>query len=101
MDIIYGGMVVNLLPVLWGWWTAPTALVSATPAVPQVLRWALGVMAAGVLLSGLRDLYAALGGPGGVGLGGAIKDDKALQMAPGGLYGGGAVQSDLGFVGGF
>jgi hypothetical protein len=64
MGIIYGAMVANLLPVLAEWWSQPTGLVPA-PAVPEALRWSLSVMAAGVLLSGLRDLYAALGLPHG------------------------------------
>jgi hypothetical protein len=65
MGILYGAMVANLLPVLWDWWTLPTALVPSPAAVPEPLRWGLAVMAAGVLLSGLRDLYAAFGLPYG------------------------------------
>ena len=34
-------------------------------AVPEALRLVLGLMAVGVFGSGLRDLYAALGLPGG------------------------------------
>jgi hypothetical protein len=64
MGILYGAMVANLLPVLWHWWTMETALAPATD-VPDYLRWALSVMAVGVFLSGARDLYAALGLPGG------------------------------------
>jgi hypothetical protein len=58
-------MLAYLLPSLRAWWRLPTGLVLAPPAIPEALRWALVVMAAGVLLSGLRDLYAASGGPGG------------------------------------
>jgi hypothetical protein len=58
-------MVANLLPALWHWWSLPTALAPTTPAVPEPLRWVLAVMAAGVFLSGTRDLYAALGPPHG------------------------------------
>jgi hypothetical protein len=65
MGIIYGATVANLLPVLWHWWSLPTALAPTIPAVPELLRWALAVMAAGVFLSGVRDLYAALGMPHG------------------------------------
>jgi hypothetical protein len=65
MGILYGAAAANLLPVMAGWWSRPTALVAEPAAVPELLRWALAVMAAGVLLSGLRDLYAALGLPGG------------------------------------
>ena len=65
MGILYGAMVANLLPVLWRWWSLPTALVPAATAVPERLRWGLAVMAIGVFLSGARDLYAALGMPHG------------------------------------
>ncbi len=65
MGIIYGAMLGYLLPVLWEWWNRPTALVYAPPAAPELLRWSLLVMAIGVLLSGIRDLYAALGLAGG------------------------------------
>jgi hypothetical protein len=42
------------------WWARPTALVVEWPPIPDMLRWSLLVMAAGVSVSGLRDLYAAL-----------------------------------------
>jgi hypothetical protein len=64
MGIIYGSMVANLLPMMWYWWSLPTAL-APTTAVPELLRWSLTVMAVGVFLSGVRDLYAALGLPHG------------------------------------
>jgi|SoiMethySBSTD1v2_1073268.scaffolds.fasta_scaffold2087715_1 phosphatidylglycerophosphate synthase len=63
MGIIYGAMLANLLPVLWRWRQLPTALVPA--AAPEALRLGLTAMAIGVFLSGLRDLYAALGMPHG------------------------------------
>ncbi len=65
MGILYGGMLAYLLPTLRAWWRLPGGLVWAPPAVPETLRWALAVMAIGVFVSGLRDLYAALGAPGG------------------------------------
>jgi hypothetical protein len=65
MGILYGAMVANLLPVLWQWWQLPTALAPAVAAVPELLRWSLTIMAVGVFLSGVRDLYAALGLPHG------------------------------------
>ena len=65
MGILYGAMVAYLIPVLFAWWSHPTALVVAPPDIPELLRWSLIVMAAGVLLSGMRDLYAALGLPYG------------------------------------
>jgi hypothetical protein len=60
MGILYGAMVANLIPVLVRWWARPTALVVEWAEAPDFLQWGLFVMAAGVLLSGLRDLYAAL-----------------------------------------
>jgi len=65
MGILYGAVVANLIPVLLTWRSLPTALVLAPPAIPELLRWGLLVMAAGVFLSGARDLYAALGLPHG------------------------------------
>ena len=65
MGILYGAMVANLIPVLWNWWLLPTGLFPTPAIVPEALRWGIAVMAAGVLLSGVRDLYAALGMPHG------------------------------------
>ena len=65
MGILYGAMVANLIPALGRWWALPTALVVEPAVIPDLLRWGLFVMAAGVLLSGLRDLYAALELPHG------------------------------------
>ena len=59
MGILYGAMIASLIPVLITWWSSPTGLVVQLPDVPVALRWALALMAAGVLASGLRDLYAA------------------------------------------
>ena len=65
MGIVYGAMVGWLAPVMWRWWSLPTALVAEPPDVPAPLIGALLIMAAGVFLSGVRDLYAALGLPHG------------------------------------
>jgi hypothetical protein len=65
MGILYGAMIANLLPALGQWWSRPTALVVEPAAVPVALRGVLALMAAGVFLSGVRDLYAALGLPHG------------------------------------
>lgn len=65
MGIIYGAMMGYLLPVLWEWWQQPTELAYVPPPAPEALRWSLLIMAVGLLLSGIRDLYAALGLPGG------------------------------------
>jgi hypothetical protein len=65
MGILYGAMIAKLIPTLLDWWRLPTALVATAPPIPRALIVALLVMAAGVSLSGLRDLYAALEFPGG------------------------------------
>lgn len=59
MGIVCGAMIANLIPVLRSWWASPTAIVIAEPNAPDALRWGLVAMAAGVSVSGLRDLYAA------------------------------------------
>ena len=65
LGIVYGAMLAHLVPVLWSWGEQPTALLTAAPSVPEPLRWMLAVMAAGVFLSGVRDLYASFGLPHG------------------------------------
>ena len=60
MGIFDGAMVANLIPVLVRWWARPTALVVEWARIPDALQRGLFVMAAGVFLSGLRDLYAGL-----------------------------------------
>lgn len=64
MGIIYGAMLANLLPELYGWWSADTALARVASPAPVALQGTLAVMALGVLASGLRDLAAARGLPG-------------------------------------
>jgi hypothetical protein len=65
MAIVYGACLACLLPHLPEWWDSATQFAASAADVPLPLRALLGVMAAGVLLSGLRDMYAALGLPGG------------------------------------
>ena len=65
MGILYGGMLAFLIPVLLSWLSSPTALATASPDVSESLRRRLTMMAGGVFLSGVRDLYAALGLPYG------------------------------------
>ncbi len=65
MGIVYGAMIAHLLAPLRHWWLLPTALVAAPADVPRALRWTLSMMAAGVLVSGARDLYSALRLPHG------------------------------------
>jgi len=60
MGILYGAMLANLIPMLSQWWSLPSALVPTLAVIPDLLRWGLLGMAAGVLASGVRDLYAAL-----------------------------------------
>jgi len=65
MGILYGAMVAQLIPLMLTWWRGPTALASTPAGIPDLLRWALTMMAAGVLASGVRDLYAAFELPHG------------------------------------
>jgi hypothetical protein len=58
-------MIANLIPRLHEWWTQPTGLTVEWAPVPPALAWSLIVMAAGVSVSGLRDLYAAFELPRG------------------------------------
>ena len=60
MGILYGSMLAFLLPAVRQWSALPTEIVLDPPAIPEPLRWALSAMAAGVFLSGVRDLAAAL-----------------------------------------
>ena len=65
MGILYGSMLACLVPNLLLWWNMPTGLVVLPTPIPEGLKWILTVMAGGVLLSGIRDLYSACGLPGG------------------------------------
>jgi hypothetical protein len=65
MGIVYGGMLAFLIPILYAWWRQPTGLVARPIGELSLLEWVLLVMALGVFVSGARDLYAALGLPGG------------------------------------
>ncbi|CAN5327595.1 hypothetical protein BH23ACT9_BH23ACT9_07930 [soil metagenome] len=64
MGIIYGAMLAYLTPTLWQWAQEPTGITGAPHQVPATVTWGLVLMAAGILLHGLRDLYAVLGMPG-------------------------------------
>ena len=61
MGIVYGAMLAFLVPTLASWWATPAALAVEPAPVPEGLRLALWAMAAGVFLSGLRDLGAVYG----------------------------------------
>ena len=65
MGIVYGAMLAFLLRTIATSWKKPTALEFSPTPCPETLRWALTVMGIGVLLSGVRDLYASMGLPGG------------------------------------
>lgn len=65
MGILYGAMIASLVPTLIGWARLPDGLVATSYDVPDVLLWGLTMMAVGVLVSGLRDLYASLELPHG------------------------------------
>src|SRR5579859_3806329 len=64
MGIVYGAMLANIVPVLRKWWAAPTALSLAPVPAFAALHWIMIIMAAGVLLSGVRDLCASSELPG-------------------------------------
>ena len=65
MGLVYGAMLVALLPIVVAWWESLIALSVSPPALPEPLRWLLLAMAVGVFLSGLRDFYATCGMPYG------------------------------------
>ena len=65
MGILYGAMLASLVPTLNSWWANPTDLSIAYVAVPEWTRILVSTMGVAVVASGLRDLYAALGLPGG------------------------------------
>jgi hypothetical protein len=65
MGILYGAMLAMLVPTLLIWWPKPTGLVFEATPITGWTRIALTAMGVGVLLSGFRDFYAALGLPGG------------------------------------
>ncbi len=64
MGIIWGAVLTHLTPVLLAWNDQPSAFVPVAHDVPLWLRWALSIMAVGVLVSGIRDCLAATGRPG-------------------------------------
>lgn len=60
MGIVYGAMLASLVPTMGRWIGQPTGLSTANHPVPDALTWTLLAMAGGILLHGLRDLYAVL-----------------------------------------
>jgi len=61
MGIVYGAMLAHLAPELVDAWHRPTQLTVSHVPIPVALQWSLALMSAGVLVSGLRDLAAAMG----------------------------------------
>ena len=60
MGILYGALIAYLIPAMIGWWKMPTCLAIDPPTIPEPLRWGLVVMAIGVVVSGVRELYAGV-----------------------------------------
>jgi len=56
MGIVYGAFLANLLPELWLWSARPSGLGGAYHGFPA---WILSGLAAGVFVSGIRDLAAS------------------------------------------
>jgi hypothetical protein len=65
MGIMYGAMLASLVPTITSWWASPTGLAVEPATILPWIRIFLSAMGAGVVMSGLRDLYAAQGHPGG------------------------------------
>lgn len=59
MGIVYGAALAHLVPAMWAWSLLPTGWTAWE--APAVLRGLMPLMAAGVLLSGVRDLGASSG----------------------------------------
>lgn len=64
MAILHGAILAFLLPLLWKARELPTAWVSEPAPVAPWLRWTFALLAAGVFLSGVRDLVASTGARG-------------------------------------
>jgi len=65
MGIMYGILLASLGPTLNTWLGSATGLVFEPVPISGWVRIAVSLMGVGVVGSGLRDLYAALGLPGG------------------------------------
>lgn len=64
MAILYGAVLAYLAPTILEWNRNATAFSAVQYDVPPALSWAMTAMAAGVLLSGIRDLCASIDLPG-------------------------------------
>ena len=56
MAIVYGAFLANLVPEMIVWWRLPTGLGWSDHGI---LSWLMSALAAGVFLSGIRDLLAS------------------------------------------
>ena len=65
MGIVYGAMLAYFVPVLREWASRPTTLAADPAPLPLAFALVLVAMAAGVLVSGLRDVYALTELPNG------------------------------------
>ena len=61
MGICYGAMLANFVPILYRWSTEPAGF--SPLSIATSMKLVLTLMAVGVFISGLRDLYASLGLP--------------------------------------
>lgn len=61
IGINYCALVALLVPLIWKWWSQPTALLQTAYNVPTPVAWTLDVMTVGLFVSGCRDLLCALG----------------------------------------
>jgi len=61
MGIVYGAALASLIPTMHQWWFLPARLAIVAPPPSLILGAILTLMAAGVLLSGIRDRRAPTG----------------------------------------
>ena len=59
MGIVYGAMLAAIAPVLARWWAMPPGIFRSPSIIQEPIQWAMGAMALGVLISGIRDLCAS------------------------------------------
>jgi hypothetical protein len=57
MGIVYGAFLAYLIPEMWRWFHQPTGFTPKTHGFPS---WVLTIVAAGVCISGIRDMIAAV-----------------------------------------
>ena len=60
MGLVYGAVMATAVPIIWQWWSMPTAIIVESAAIPVALRYTMLVMAVGVIASGARDLCSAI-----------------------------------------